>query len=242
VPTDSLPPPVELSSRAPTLLGFASRTGTRRNLEALRTCGWGLLVSAKGVLRTEGFATYALDNGAWTAFRTGRPFDEAAFVAAVDALGARAQFVVVPDIVCGGLESLRFSEAWLPRLAGIGRRRLLAVQNGMVPADVRPFLSSEVGLFVGGDTAWKESSLPLWGELARERGCYLHVGRVNSARRIRLCQLAGAHSFDGTSVSRFAQTIGLLDSARRQAVLDFHRPSSEITVPTFSFQTQLLPR
>ncbi len=215
-------PPVEdLSAEALPLLAYASRTGTRRNLEALRACGWGLLVSARGALRTEGFGTYALDNGAWSAYRTGRPFDEAAFLAAVELLGARAQFVVVPDIVCGGLDSLRLSEAWLPRLQGVGRRRLLAVQNGMEAADVRPFLSAEVGLFVGGDTAWKERTLPLWGDLARETGSYLHVGRVNSARRIRLCQLAGAHSFDGTSVSRYSQTIGLLDSARRQNVLAF---------------------
>jgi hypothetical protein len=218
-------PPVDLSAGTSPLLAYASRTGTRRNLEALRSCGWGLLVSAKGALRTEGFETYALDNGAWTAYRTGRPFDEAAFLAAVEALGARAQFVVVPDIVCGGLDSLRFSEGWLPRLGDVGRRRLLAVQNGMEPEDVRPFLSRDVGIFVGGDTAWKERTLPLWGELARESGCYLHVGRVNSARRIRLCQLSGAHSFDGTSVSRFAQSIGRLDSARRQAVLDFAAPS-----------------
>jgi hypothetical protein len=210
------------SPEAPGLLSaYASRTGTRRNLEALRAHRWGLFVSARGALRTEGFATYALDNGAWTSYREGRPFDETAFLAAVELLGAGAQFVVAPDIVCGGLASLRLSEDWLPRLAGVGRRRLIAVQNGMCPADVRGLLSAEVGLFVGGDTSWKEATLPLWGELAREVGCYLHVGRVNSARRIRLCQLAGASSFDGTSVSRFARTIHRLDAARRQAVLAF---------------------
>jgi hypothetical protein len=213
--------PLELPRSRPRLMAYASRTGTRRNLEALRTHSWGLFVSARGALRTEGFRTYALDNGAWTSYREGRPFDERAFLVAVEALGAGAQFIVAPDVVCGGLASLRLSEAWLPRLAGVGRRRLVAVQNGMVPADVRCLLSSQVGIFVGGDTAWKESTLPVWGELARDVGCYLHVGRVNSARRIRLCQLAGAHSFDGTSVSRFAKTIGRLDSARRQAVLDF---------------------
>jgi hypothetical protein len=204
------------------LAAYASRTGTRRNLEALRACGWGLMVSAAGALRTEGFQTYALDNGAWTAYRHGRAFDEPAFLAAVEALGARAQFIVVPDVVCGGIPSLRFSEGWLPRLEGVGRRRLLAVQNGMEPADVRPLLSGGVGIFVGGDTAWKERTLPIWGDLAREIGCYLHVGRVNTARRIRLCQLAGAASFDGSSASRFSQSIGRLNSARLQGVLDLN--------------------
>ncbi len=201
------------------LMAYASRTGTRRNLAALRSAGWGLLVSACGALRTEGFSTYALDNGAWSAYRNSRPFDENAFLIAVERLGSGAQFIVVPDIVCGGLASLRFSESWLPRIDGVGRRRLLAVQNGMVPADVRGLLAADVGIFVGGDTPWKEKTLPLWGDLAREMSCYLHVGRVNTARRIRLCQLAGAMSFDGTSASRFSCTLGLLDAARCQGVL-----------------------
>lgn len=37
------------------MLGYASRTGTRRNLAALRAAGWRLLVSATGVHRDEGF-------------------------------------------------------------------------------------------------------------------------------------------------------------------------------------------
>lgn len=45
------------------MIGYASRTGTRRNLDALRAAGWRLMVSARGALRTEGFP-YALDNGA----------------------------------------------------------------------------------------------------------------------------------------------------------------------------------
>jgi hypothetical protein len=91
------------------LLAYASRTGTARNLAVLRACRWGLLLSAAGALRTEGFETYALDNGAWSAYQKGLVFDERAFLRALDALGGDAEFVVVPDIVCGGLESLRLS-------------------------------------------------------------------------------------------------------------------------------------
>ena len=68
------------------MIGYASRTGTRRNLDALRAAGWRLLVSARGVLRSEGCG-YALDNGAWTAHQRGEAFDEDAFVEAVDRLG-----------------------------------------------------------------------------------------------------------------------------------------------------------
>ena len=104
-------------------------------------------------------------------------------------------------------------------------RRVIAVQNGMQPDDVRRYLNPMVGLFVGGDTAWKESTCETWGSLARRRNCYLHVGRVNSQRRIGICAAAGADSFDGTSVTRYAVTMRPLDAARRQSNLF---PASQI--------------
>lgn len=193
---------------------YASRTGTRRNLAVMRSAGWRILVTPAEP-RTEGFP-YALDNGAWSASQTGLPWNEEAFVRLCSTLGDNADWVVAPDIVAGGLASLRLSEAWLPRLASVARRRLVAVQDGMTTADVCPLLGPEVGIFVGGSTEWKLGTMRSWGMLARERGAYLHIGRVNTARRIRLCQDAGADSFDGTSVSRYATTLELLDSTLRQ--------------------------
>jgi hypothetical protein len=78
--------PLEIEERIdlhrPPMVSYASRTGTRRNLAEMREAGWRLLVSAAGVLRTEGML-YAIDNGAWSAFQQGRPFDEDAFMRAV---------------------------------------------------------------------------------------------------------------------------------------------------------------
>lgn len=65
-------------------------------------------------------------------------------------------------------------------------------------------------------TRHKEDTLPAWGELAREKGCWLHVGRVNTARRIALCAAASATSFDGSGPSRYAVVLQKLDLARRQ--------------------------
>jgi len=71
------------------MIAYASRTGTRRNLDALRRAGWRLMISARGALRTEGFR-YALDNGAWTSSQRGEPFNEAAFERALSRLGANS--------------------------------------------------------------------------------------------------------------------------------------------------------
>ena len=198
------------------LTAYASRTGTKQNLDAMRKAGWRLLVSAAGVVRTEGFR-YALDNGAWSSFTQGRPFDELAFGRALDKVGESADWVVIPDCVQGGLASLEFSLKWMDRLKGFPERLLIAVQDGMVIDDVRPYLSPSVGIFLGGSTAWKLETMEAWGVLARRRNCYYHVGRVNSARRIAKCAGASAHSFDGTSVTRFSKTLPRLDGALNYA-------------------------
>lgn len=199
------------------MIPYASRTGTRRNLEAMRSAGWRLILSPAGVLRTEGFP-YGLDNGAWSAYQQSRSWDEGAFVQAVDLFGAGADWVVAPDIVCGGHASLDLSLRWLPRLDTCARV-LIAAQDGHTPADLAPHLCPRIGVFVGGSTEWKERSAVAWGRVARARGAYLHIARVNTARRIAICAEAQADSFDGSSVSRYAANLPRLDSARKQLTI-----------------------
>lgn len=202
-------------------MAYAAITGTKRNLKVIKEAGWGLIVAP--VHRGRDFSGwhYALDNGAWTAYTQHEPWDEQAFVELVEQYGVDADFVVAPDVVCGGLDSLARSLSWLPWLQERSHLVLLAVQNGMEPKDLCPYVGPNVGLFVGGDATWKESSLPLWGQLARDRNCYLHVGRVNTRRRIRLCALAGADSIDGSSVSRYAVTLKTLEAELQQPILPF---------------------
>lgn len=200
------------------MISYASRTGTRRNLDALRASGWRLLVSAAGVLRHEGFP-YALDNGAWSAFTQGRPFDEAAFSRALRSMGADADWTVIPDVVAGGLASLDLSLRWMRHVLDESPRGMIAVQDGMSVADVAGFIGPRVGLFVGGSTAWKLSTMGQWAELANAREAWCHVGRVNSCRRISQVIASGAHSFDGTSATKFAVTIPKLTHARDQRSL-----------------------
>ena len=202
------------------MIAYASTTGTLRNLVGLREAGWRLLAGPFDTA-THGFA-YALDNGAWSAYQQERAFDETAFARVYRSHGEGADWIVLPDIVAAGLDSLLFSLEWLDRLNDYQGLFLLAVQDGMKPEHVRPFIGKRVGLFVGGTTPWKLDTLPQWAELARTQGVYLHVGRVNTARRIRYCSGFGVHSFDGTSASRYSETLPLLDFARRQQSLDFN--------------------
>lgn len=198
---------------------FFPRTGTGANLTAARDAGWGILISAAGAWRDEGFKLIGADNGQWSERDNPGPFKEERFLRFVDWLGDRALWLVLPDIVCGGIASLALSLEWLDRLRGHPSILLIAVQDGMTPAMIAPFVGPRVGIFVGGSDEWKEATLEAWGALAAETGCYLHVGRVNSARRIFLVLAALAHSFDGSSVTRYAKTLPMLDEASRN--IDF---------------------
>lgn len=208
------------------MISYATVTGTKRNLCALRTHGWRLLVVPSSApprvprWETGDPAPFMLDNGAWGAFASGRPWNGDHFLRAVDVLGAHVDAIVAPDIVCGGQASLDLTLSHLPHLLTVGRPILIAVQNGMLPADLPP-LGPGLGIFIGGDDRWKEDSARMWGAHARAAGAPCHMARVNTARRIHLAAAAGCTSFDGTSGSRFAVTVPPLTNARRALPFDF---------------------
>ena len=89
---------------------------------------------------------------------------------------------------------------------------VVPVQDGMTADDVRPLLAEDVG----GSTGWKLETMGQWGALGAEVGAFVHVGRVNSDKRIAMCSAAGVHSFDGTSCTRFAVNCEKLQWARHK--------------------------
>ena len=196
---------------------YATRTGTRRNLDALRAAGWRLLLSPTGRMETMRIERmpYALDNGAWTAHQQRTSFEDDLFRRALDKFGAQADWIVVPDVVCDAAATLEAFDRWWTELRGAGLL-LLALQDGMTDAQVASRLRPGVGLFVGGSTEFKERHALRWGALARQHSAYLHMGRVNTVRRMAIATEAGCHSVDGTSASRFAINIPRLTNAGAQ--------------------------
>jgi len=207
---------VEASSEDLILTPYASHTNSSRNIEELRKWGWRLLRTPFTTGRSNHGFGYALDNGAWRAHQRGEPFDVDSFERMISDWIGGADWIVAPDIVSGGLRSLELSLSWIERLIALGSMVLIPVQDGMNVEDVRPILSSRIGIFVGGSTEFKEGTCSEWGKLAREMGCYLHVGRVNTARRIAICIEAGADSMDGSGASKFSCVVRGLTMATRQ--------------------------
>ena len=124
---------------APVLRPYASRTGTKATLAKMREMGWSLLVSASGAHRTENFSEWALDNGAWSSYLQGKPFD-AVVARAMDA-GFDERISLV-SLLLAGLNT-RFAAA---RAAGAvtdacyqqlrSFKRALGQQAGADPADL----------------------------------------------------------------------------------------------------------
>ncbi len=108
----------------------------------------------------------------------------------------RCAFATAPDVVADAAATWERS---LPVFAEIRRRGFkaaLVAQNGIEDMDVA--WGEFDALFLGGDTAWKLSdhARAVAGE-AKRRGLWVHMGRVNSMRRIEVAVDFGCDSVDG---------------------------------------------
>lgn len=135
---------------------------------------------------------WALDNGVFGAFTSGREWSEEPFYTYLDMFSNwNPMWAVVPDWVGDRERTLELWHQHWPAVAAHGAPLAFAAQDGMTPADVPT--NADV-VFVGGSTGWKWRTLNTWTENFRR----VHVGRVNSYRLLQLAEAAGAESCDGT--------------------------------------------
>lgn len=116
--------------------------------------------------------------------------------------------VCLPDVLRNAAATLERSAPVLPRLREAGYPAALVGQDGLENLVV-PWDEFDV-LFLGGSTTWKLSR-QAWS-LSREaikRGKRVHMGRVNSYKRLLYAQEIGCDSADGTFLA-FAPTRRLL--------------------------------
>ena len=111
-------------------------------------------------------------------------------------------FVTAPDVVGDAAATDALWREWAPVIAAHGLRAAYVAQDGYreAPADAG-------AVFIGGSTEFKLGPV---GERAardaKDRGLWLHVGRVNTMRRLSYCKTIGADSVDGTQWSMFTDT------------------------------------
>lgn len=138
----------------------------------------------------------AYDNGCFSTRYVGDVRWWAWLVERVDT-APRVLFATAPDVVGDAAATLARSLPWLPRIRGLGYPAALVAQDGLEHLVV-PWDEFDV-LFIGGTTEWKVGAAA--GQLAREakaRGKRVHMGRVNSLRRMRIAVEFDADTADGT--------------------------------------------
>lgn len=143
-------------------------------------------------------AQYACDNGK---FGNGWPGADLWFAwlrATVNRYGrARCLWAVAPDVPMDAEATLTESTPWLEPIRSLGIPAAFAAQDGSEHGLI-PWDSIDV-LFLAGSTEWKTSSAAHRLAIqARNRGLLVHMGRVNSRRRLRIAHEFGSTSCDGT--------------------------------------------
>ena len=159
--------------------------------------------------------SYALDNGAFHCYLNNKPFDELKFLKALDKViksDIKPDFVVLPDIVGGGMDSYDLSIKWLNRL-GSDIPFYFAVQDGM-PFSILyrrykdlnftrlPLYQRIKGIFIGGTEKWKLKTGREWVKQTHERGLKVHIGMAGTFKKMVWAKHIGADSIDSATINR----------------------------------------
>jgi hypothetical protein len=112
----------------------------------------------------------------------------------------RCLFATAPDVVGDANATLVRALPMLDRIRDVGYRVALVGQDGMTPPMV-PWNDINA-LFIGGTTAWKlgEGARELT-RVAKQKDKWVHMGRVNSERRVMYAKSIGCDSVDGTYIA-----------------------------------------
>lgn len=110
------------------------------------------------------------------------------------------RFAVAPDVVGDHAATLERSVPMLPRIRALGLPVAFVGQDGATP-DALPWVDFDA-LFIGGSDDWKlgEAARSVVSA-ARGHGKWVHMGRVNSQRRLQYAADIGCHSADGTYIA-----------------------------------------
>ena len=186
------------------MLYYANPCGSDEIADAMRAGRIGYIdTPAQGNLRPAG-VDWCADNGR---FGKGWPGASRWLTWLTGMNPERCGFATAPDVVGDAKATLEESRPFLSVLRGLGYPAALVAQDGLEGLTV-PWDEFDV-LFIGGSTEWKlgHYARRLVGA-ANAHGKRVHMGRVNSNKRLRYAASIGCHSADGTYL-RFGPRVNL---------------------------------
>lgn len=142
---------------------------------------------------------YILDNGAFSAFVNGVPWDATAFVGRlvqIETMPRDPDFVVLPDVVTDPQATKERAAQWAPI---IDAPTAFPVQDGIDPetaVEVCDRLDAGT-IFVGGTVGWKRRHAEAFVAAAHDHGLDCHIGRPGD---LTWAEDIGADSVDTTTI------------------------------------------
>jgi hypothetical protein len=156
--------------------------------------GWLFGPAATKKTKIRKWIPFALDNDAFAAWTNNSEWDCEAWrdmIRSIKRTGMEPLWLLVPDVVSDRDATIEKWGLHHEDASKTGWPLAFAVQDGMTVDDVP---SGVDVVFVGGTTEWKWKTVPMWCSNFDR----VHVGRVNSLRRLWTCEDLGVESVDGT--------------------------------------------
>lgn len=165
-----------------------------RSLLAYWRPNLGILMSPRRVYADVEGWPWAADNDAYS------DWDDRRYERMLESIyGVRGcLFVTAPDVVGKGDDTLQLFRDWYPQIKECRQPIALVAQDGMRVHHI-PW-NQISALFIGGTNSFKMGSeAAAIARAAKHLGKWVHMGRVNSHRRVRYAKALGCDSIDGTS-------------------------------------------
>ena len=160
---------------------------------------------------------YAIDNGRFSACTNDKEWSKDDFRTLCDKAASNKNkpiFITVPDVVGDAKKTKKEWGYWTRPQSWLHSYEIplaFVMQDGMTLDDIPP---NADWVFVGGSQKWKRSNIYKICNGGKRYKNYpkVHIGGINSARRLWICHKAGAKSVDGTGWCRgdAVRWVGLL--------------------------------
>ena len=162
---------------------------TGKPADRAEALGWGRMWIARGRnIYTYPGEPWGLDNGRFRDWAEGVPFDQDLFWRAIEKAKGQDEppyLAVVPDEPGNADMTMILLEDWLPMLQHEAPAFpwFCAVQDGMVPEDLDPYIDRLGGVFLGGTSAFK-SQAGVFCDYAHAHNRPFHYGRCGSLNKL----------------------------------------------------------
>lgn len=148
-----------------------------------------------GKTSKHGHSLFAADNGC---FVQADKYTDDGFLKWLSTLDRdHCLFASAPDVVGDAVATRKRAYPMLQRIRDLGFKSAYIVQDGETADEIK--WDEMDAIFIGGSTKWKlgQSAAEIVKE-AKRRNKWVHMGRVNSFKRIQYAEAIGCDSVDGT--------------------------------------------